>query len=518
MGKKITVLEGLELAANAAKDYTDKAESRVSESIVEIETRVEELEARPSGGLSDTASRLLIAILSEGVYGTSQEENIALLKEQLVQITVVSIEAELVGEAVVGMSFSDLVFDVTAHYSDDTSAKVTGYRVNSGTVASHNVATVRYGGKTVGVEFDGIEKTVYSVTYNLTNMKSSSSVALVEENCYYSTVLTPFEGDYEVGSVVVTMGGEDVTEDVYRSSGDILITQVTGNVIITAIANAVIYIDDVYTYQNDISTIDVFSDDGYTRIGGINYVGGIFYAKHDISIPAVFTVEIENTTDEAINTNVIYVGSLPTEYGTADGTLINANNPHVYCAKNIASSSGIIAPHSKLVTSFDVKAGRRPIVAYYKTKFIDELTIKIKGAYNPVTNYGEKVEFKQGAYVTNRKYYKGDTTSSELVTQVTYAAESYNNEFVFSASKKYEITCLTRNIETFSKPYLIGLETEIGSTEVFNAPNMMGYKSVYTLPYVAFAGVINGIDGGILTTQKSTVLTGETEYYVKEVQ
>ena len=81
----------------------------------------------------------------------------------------------------------------------------------------------------------GTEKpATYTITNNLTNVTNSNSVATIEEGSSYSATLSSSSG-YEISTVTVTMGGIDVTSSVY-SNGNINITNVTGNIIITATA------------------------------------------------------------------------------------------------------------------------------------------------------------------------------------------------------------------------------------------------------------------------------------------
>ena len=72
----------------------------------------------------------------------------------------------------------------------------------------------------------------------LTNVTSSNSAAAVIQGAAYTATLTPASG-MELQTVSVTMGGVDVTSSVY-SNGTISISSVTGDIIITATAEAVI--------------------------------------------------------------------------------------------------------------------------------------------------------------------------------------------------------------------------------------------------------------------------------------
>lgn len=76
--------------------------------------------------------------------------------------------------------------------------------------------------------------TKYTITRELVNITSNNSASSVAENASYTATLTADDG-YTLDSVVVTMGGVDVTADVY-ANGVISIPAVTGNVEIVASA------------------------------------------------------------------------------------------------------------------------------------------------------------------------------------------------------------------------------------------------------------------------------------------
>lgn len=77
-----------------------------------------------------------------------------------------------------------------------------------------------------------------TVTNNLTNVATSNNATVVVKGTAYAATLTPVDGAV-IRSVAVTMGGVDVTSSVY-SNGTISISSVTGDIIITAMAEAVI--------------------------------------------------------------------------------------------------------------------------------------------------------------------------------------------------------------------------------------------------------------------------------------
>lgn len=90
---------------------------------------------------------------------------------------------------------------------------------------------------------------VFVVNNALTNVTSSNTTLTITEGTSYTTTLTANDG-FKIDSVIVKMGGVDITSTAY-TNGVITIAEVTGDIIITAVA-----VKDGYT--NIIDTI------GYT--------------------------------------------------------------------------------------------------------------------------------------------------------------------------------------------------------------------------------------------------------------
>jgi len=109
---------------------------------------------------------------------------------------------------------------------------------------SFNVVTIDRGSKLIHCHVfgAGYDRTIsykdalvpYTVTNILTNASTSNKAVTVYGGMAYSAVLTPDEG-YDLETVTVTMGGADVTGEVY-SDGAVSIAGVTGDVVITATA------------------------------------------------------------------------------------------------------------------------------------------------------------------------------------------------------------------------------------------------------------------------------------------
>ena len=136
-------------------------------------------------------------------------------------------------------------------------------------------------GKTINIGNLVLDSNVYySITNTLTNCTNSNSATQVISGQAYTATITPKSG-YELKSVTVTMGGSPVSV----SSGSINIANVTGDIVITAVAEQAISYDghNVYTefgYTNgkrqSASNGQIKDGDGYVLSGAVpltNLVG-----------------------------------------------------------------------------------------------------------------------------------------------------------------------------------------------------------------------------------------------------
>lgn len=115
---------------------------------------------------------------------------------------------------------------------------------NTDTITSSDVSgTVTINNKTYKLVYDGTlslagsATTTYSVTNNLTNVTNDNSAMNIAEGGSYIATLTVNDG-YRLDSVTITMGGSDITLTSY-TNGSINISNVTGNIVITANATLI---------------------------------------------------------------------------------------------------------------------------------------------------------------------------------------------------------------------------------------------------------------------------------------
>lgn len=106
---------------------------------------------------------------------------------------------------------------------------------------------------TVAVESEIV---TYTITNNLTNVSTDNPVTTITKNSPYEANLTP-DTDHEFDSVIVTMGGTDITAIAY-SNGAITIGSTTGNIVITASA--------VETASEEVVLLKSITGDGASYI------------------------------------------------------------------------------------------------------------------------------------------------------------------------------------------------------------------------------------------------------------
>lgn len=129
---------------------------------------------------------------------------------------------------------------LTAHLVPDAGYEIDAVTVYMGGInisaTAYSEGTVSIGSVTgnVIITASAVESSVttHSVTQNLTHVTSSFDGESVNDGAEFTATLTA-EQDYTLGTVTVTMGGNDITNTAY-DDGVVTITSVTGDVVITA--------------------------------------------------------------------------------------------------------------------------------------------------------------------------------------------------------------------------------------------------------------------------------------------
>lgn len=182
-----------------------------------------------------------------------------------------------------GISFGD----PSPHNKTAGTGKDTAFNVNVINPSEQVLYSFCYG---AGIDRTiGYAATVYrSITNSLTHVTSSNAAVSVEDGAAYTATLTA-ESGYTMGTVVVKMGGTDITSTAYTaSSGVVSIAEVTGDVTITAAAVKIVTYTNLvptavdssgapapYTDGQMLSSSGVISDNpSFTTTGFIPFDGG----------------------------------------------------------------------------------------------------------------------------------------------------------------------------------------------------------------------------------------------------
>lgn len=237
-------------------------------------------------------------------------------------------------EAVLGMPDADIDRDFELTCFSDTE-NLTGHHRNGGSWtafwaalptnqgnAKMNVAKfLRDNGVTTALinsfrraAIDGtpsdIDVQTRSITNNLTGCATSNNASSVVLNDPYSATITPNTG-YSLLTLTVTMGGVDITSTAV-SGGVITIASVTGNVVITAFAEAqTSYTNLVRTSQERTSSA-VFNGIGYKN--GYYISSGNESANANDCMTGLIPYEISSSADP---TDVLYIAGYT---GAADAS------------------------------------------------------------------------------------------------------------------------------------------------------------------------------------------------------
>lgn len=165
-----------------------------------------------------------------------------------------------------------------------------------------------------------------TVTNNLTNVTTSNDATVVVKGTAYTATLTPV-GDAVIQTVTVMMKGVDVTASVY-SNGTISIPSITGDIVITAVAESVI---ETYTptmsegYVNPTDgSIGNTSSYNHTQIIPVREGDRVFGSCFDTISSAGYSKIPPRFTAAYDSSNAIYPDG-----GNSDQAQYNQSSPFV---------------------------------------------------------------------------------------------------------------------------------------------------------------------------------------------
>ena len=209
---------------------------------------------------------------------------------------------------------------VTMGGADITSSVVNGYVINISNVTGNIVITA----SATAIQ----TTTTYTITNNLSNCSTSNSNKSISSGSSYSATISP-NTNYAMSNISVTMGGTNITSSAV-SGNAINITNVTGNIVITAsatiITRTVTYNLSNCTSSNTSSNVNNGSSYSTTITSNGNYtMSSISVTMGGVDITSS-TVSNGNITISSVTGNIV-ITATATQTSSGGGSITNLLPP-----------------------------------------------------------------------------------------------------------------------------------------------------------------------------------------------
>ncbi len=216
-----------------------------------------------------------------------------------------SFVAETVNE---GESYSTTLSAEAGYVLSEVSVTMGGVDITAKCYANGNVYIAFVRGDIV-ITATAVEATdvTYTITNNLFNMSSNNNAVSAELRASYTATLTADDG-YVMDTVTVTMGGVNVTTDVY-AGGVVTIPAVIGDVVITAYGKKLPAAGELVTVE--ISEVATETHEGYRKVGSNLTADSAMTAFKIEGVKAgdIIQTAINNASSYIVNYNDLNVAS-----------------------------------------------------------------------------------------------------------------------------------------------------------------------------------------------------------------
>ena len=234
---------------------------------------------------------------------------------------------------------------------------------------------------------EGLWRVVYrTITYNLTNCISSSSVTSVENGKPYSTSLSAQSG-FTITTAAVTMGGTDVTAS-YYNNGSISIPQVTGDVVITASASkALASITATYTQSGTVYDTASLDDLKSDLVVTANYSDSTSETVTGYTLSGTLTAGTSTVTvsyggkTATFNVTVTHYVAPPIYQLTVSDRYTYSSNDNIIGASagnRLIHTTGSNSRLAYIMLDGVMRAGRQSLVYWLPVQAGDTYTFKLK--------------------------------------------------------------------------------------------------------------------------------------------
>lgn len=256
---------------------------------------------------------------------------------------------------------------------------------------------------------DGTPETVtpsistYTVTNTLTDVTNSNSATSATQYQPYTANIAPASGKV-IDSITVTMGGTDITSQVFSGTADVLRRTITQT--LTACTSSY---KKSYVFDGQSCVIILTANSGYVMDSVTITMGGVdvstYYKDGTISIPTV-TGDIVITAT-AVAQAPAYTNQIPISTDT-DGSIYGTNgyalNTRINSSGAVVTASGYLTTGfipcvvgntlrlDKFVTSLDTYGGNAKVLFYNSSR------TKISGTN--ANKFGNSYGYSQGTTLT----------------------------------------------------------------------------------------------------------------------
>ena len=219
----------------------DKGISDAHEALEGIEKPIDYLS---SSSTAPVQSKVMYTVVKNIERGNVTDEQLANAVENYFEENPLPLLTETDKSDIARMVIESLGGNPVFGYVDENNNIIVSGKLADGT---YSVKYEMEDGTTIDIgnlEFDS--NVYYSVTNNLTNCTNSNSTTqAIAGNSYTATISA--KSGYELSSISVTMGGADITSTAVNG-GNINISDVTGDIVITAVAEkAVVNYTNLFT-------------------------------------------------------------------------------------------------------------------------------------------------------------------------------------------------------------------------------------------------------------------------------
>lgn len=258
-----------------------------------------------------------------------------------------------------GDSYTATVTPESGKTLDSVVVMMGGVNITSAAVTGGAISIPKVTGAVTITAVASMPSVAYSVVLNLTNAASSNAATSVAEGAAYTTTLSPTGTYKKLGTIIVKMGGVDVSASVV-SGNTVTIANVTGDITITCAAVITNIIDTVGISANTrLSTSSGVNKakDGWATMGAnmdvaslIHLVPGDTLRVKGVSIPAAndgsSAVVKYNSDGTFFSATYMYEGnafSSMTFHNTANGIVITTHDPqYIRISPICADASAVI--------------------------------------------------------------------------------------------------------------------------------------------------------------------------------